>query len=54
MLVVLQQEKQLLLSELRGHFDISNKLWDTSLKTLTKNQLLVVSKENDLLLIRLA
>jgi lysyl-tRNA synthetase class 2 len=50
----MQQEKQLLLSELRGHFDISNKLWDTSLKTLTKNQLLVVSKENDLLLIRLA
>ena len=50
----MQQEKQLLLNELRGHFDISNKLWDTSLKTLTKNQLLVVSKENDLLLIRLA
>ena len=50
----MQQEKQLLLSELRGHFDISNKLWDTSLKTLTKNNLLVVSKENDLLLIRLA
>ena len=50
----MQQEKQLLLSDLRGHFDISNKLWDTSLKTLTKNQLLVVSKENDLLLIRLA
>ncbi len=50
----MQQEKQLLLGELRAQFDISNKLWDTSLKTLTKNQLLVVSKENDLLLIRLA
>ena len=49
----MQQEKQLLLGELRAQFDISNKLWDTSLKTLTKNQLLVVSKENDLLLIRL-
>ena len=49
----MQTEKQLLLSELRGHFDISNKLWDTSLKTLTKNQLLTVYKEGDLLLIKL-
>ena len=49
----MQQEKQLLLSELRTHFDISNKLWDNSIKTLTKNQLLAVSKENDLLFIRL-
>jgi lysyl-tRNA synthetase class 2 len=49
----MQTEKQLLLSELRGHFDISNKLWDTSLKTLTKNQLLTVFKEGDLLLMKL-
>jgi lysyl-tRNA synthetase class 2 len=49
----MQQEKQLLLSELRTHFDISNKLWDTSLKTLTKNQLLAVSKEDDQLLVKL-
>jgi lysyl-tRNA synthetase class 2 len=49
----MQTEKQLLLSELRGHFDISNKLWDNSLKTLTKNQLLTVYKEGDLLLIKL-
>ncbi|MEY4991923.1 MAG: lysine--tRNA ligase [Bacteroidota bacterium] len=49
----MQQEKQLLLSELRTHFDISNKLWDTSIKTLTKNQLLTVSKEADLLWIKL-
>jgi hypothetical protein len=49
----MQQEKQLLLSELRTHFDISNKLWDNSIKTLTKNQLLAVSKEDDLLFIRL-
>jgi lysyl-tRNA synthetase class 2 len=48
----MQQEKQLLLSELRGYFDISNKLWDTSLKTLTKNQLLTVYKEGDLLLVK--
>jgi len=49
----MQTEKQLLLSELRGHFDISNKLWDNSLKTLTKNQLLTVYKEGDLLLVKL-
>jgi lysyl-tRNA synthetase class 2 len=49
----MQQEKQLLLGELRAQFDISNKLWDTSIKTLTKNQLLAVSKEGDLLLIKL-
>jgi lysyl-tRNA synthetase class 2 len=49
----MQTEQQLLLSELRGYFDISNKLWDTSLKTLTKNQLLTVFKEGDLLLVKL-
>lgn len=46
-------KKQLLLSELRTHFDISNKLWDTSLKTLTKHQLLSVFKEGELLLVKL-
>ena len=48
----MQAEKQLLLSELRAHFDISNKLWDTSLKTLTKQQLLSVFKEDELLLVK--
>ena len=48
----MQAEKQLLLSELRAHFDISNKLWDTSLKTLTKQQLLGVFKEGELLLVK--
>ena len=48
----MQVEKQLLLSELRAHFDISNKLWDTSLKTLTKHQLLCVFKEGELLLVK--
>lgn len=48
----IQQEKQMLLSELRTHFDISNKLWDTSLKTLTKNQLLTVFKDGELLLVK--
>jgi lysyl-tRNA synthetase class 2 len=49
----MQADKQLLLSELRTHFDISNKLWDTSLKTLTKHQLLSVFKEGELLLVKL-
>ncbi len=48
----MQAEKQLLLSELRAHFDISNKLWDTSLKTLTKQQLLGVFKEDELLFVK--
>ena len=49
----LKKEKQLLLGELRAQFDISNKLWDTSLKTLTKNQLASVFKENELLFVKL-
>jgi lysyl-tRNA synthetase class 2 len=49
----MQAEKQLLLGELRVHFEISNKVWDTSLKTLTKNQLLTVFKEGELLMIKL-
>jgi lysyl-tRNA synthetase class 2 len=49
----MKQEKQMLLGELRAQFDISNKLWDTSLKTLTKNQLLAVSKEDALLFVKL-
>jgi len=49
----MKQEKQMLLGELRAQFDISNKLWDTSLKTLTKNQLLAVSKEGELLFVKL-
>ena len=49
----MQVEKQLLLGELRAHFEISNKVWDTSLKTLTKNQLLTVFKEGELLMIKL-
>jgi lysyl-tRNA synthetase class 2 len=49
----MKQEKELLLSELRAQFEISNKLWDTSLKTLTKNQLLAVTKVDDLLYVKL-
>lgn len=49
-----QSEKQLLLGELRAGFEISNKLWDTSIKTLTKNNLVSVFKEGDLLWVKLA
>jgi lysyl-tRNA synthetase class 2 len=50
---VMKNHKELLLGELRSQFDISNKQWDTSVKTLTKNNLLKVSKEEDNLIIRL-
>lgn len=49
----IQEKGQILLVELRSLFDISNKLWDTSIKTLTKNKLVSVSKENDLLIVKL-
>jgi len=48
----MQQASQMLLGELRAEFEISNKLWDTSIKTLTKNQLLSVFKEDDLLFVK--
>jgi len=50
---VMKNEKEKVLVELRSKFDISNKQWDTSIKTLTKNNLLKVSKEEDQLIIRL-
>lgn len=50
---VMKNEKEKVLGELRSKFDISNKQWDTSIKTLTKNNLLKVSKEEDQLIIRL-
>jgi len=49
----IQAEKQLLLGELRAAFEISNKLWDTSIKTLTKNNLVSVFKDGELLLVKL-
>ena len=45
--------KACLLPELRGQFDYSNKAWDTSIKTLTKNKLLAVSKEGGELWIKM-
>ena len=49
----IQAEKQLLLGELRAAFEISNKLWDTSIKTLTKNNLVSVFKDGELLFVKL-
>lgn len=48
-----QEKGEILLTELRALFDISNKLWDTSIKTLTKNKLVSVSKENEELIVKL-
>jgi lysyl-tRNA synthetase class 2 len=49
----MKMNNEMLLADLRSKVDMSNKQWDTSLKTLTKNNLLKVSKEEDLLYIRL-
>lgn len=50
---VMKSHGEMPLSALRSKFDISNKVWDTSIKTLTKNNLVKVSKENEQLLIKL-
>jgi len=50
---VMLGESELELSSLRTKFSMSNKQWDTSIKSLTKQNLLKVSKEDDVLIIRL-
>lgn len=45
--------EEILLPDLRQKFDMSNKAWDVSLKNLTKNQLLKVSKEGENLYVRI-
>jgi lysyl-tRNA synthetase class 2 len=50
----MQKLGESVLPELRAQFaDMSNKVWDNSVKTLTKNNLLKVSKEEEVLYIRL-
>ena len=50
----MQKQGESILPEFRAQFaDMSNKVWDNSLKTLTKNNLLKVSKEHEILYIRL-
>ena len=50
---VMLGENEMELSVLRTRFSMSNKQWDTSLKSLTSQNVLKVLKEGDLLLIRL-
>jgi lysyl-tRNA synthetase class 2 len=45
-------ENEMELPELRNKFSMSNKQWDTSIKSLTKQNLLKVSKEDDKLIVR--
>jgi hypothetical protein len=44
-------ENEMDLSALRAKFEMSNKQWDTSLKSLTKQNLLkVIKRDNDLII----
>ena len=53
-LAAMQKQGESVLPELRAQFaEMSNKVWDNSVKTLTKNNLMKVSKENEILYIRL-
>lgn len=49
---VMLGESEIELSTLRSRFSMSNKQWDNSIKSLTKQNLLRVSKEDDVLIIR--
>jgi lysyl-tRNA synthetase class 2 len=49
---VMLGEDEIPLASLRSKFAMSNKQWDNSLKSLTKQNLLKVSKENEELIIR--
>jgi len=49
---VMKVEKELELPELRAKFEMSNKAWDTSIKALTKNNLVKVTKEEERLMVR--
>ena len=49
---VMLGESESEMSTLRSRFSMSNKQWDNSIKSLTKQNLLRVSKEDDVLIIR--
>jgi len=51
---VMKAEKEIELPTLKAKFDMSNKAWDISIKTLTKNNLLKVSKVDDKLIVSTA
>ncbi|MBN9294651.1 MAG: lysine--tRNA ligase [Flavobacteriia bacterium] len=52
-LEVMEKQRSMNLTELKEQMGLSNKAWDTSVKTLTKNNLLKVEKADDTLLIHL-
>jgi len=52
-LEVMEKQKSMNLTELKEQMGLSNKAWDTSVKTLTKNNLLKVEKADNTLLIHL-
>jgi lysyl-tRNA synthetase class 2 len=49
---VMLGENEMELSSLKSKFSMSNKQWDNCLKSLTKQNLLKVSKENEILIVR--
>lgn len=50
---ILEKAKEIDLNELKSQAGLSNKQWDTSIKALTKMGVASVTKENDLLTVRL-
>ena len=50
----MKELKELQLFQLKEKFEMSNKVWDTSVKTLTKNNLIKVTKESEELWVRLS
>ena len=50
----MKELKELQLFQLKEKFEMSNKVWDTSIKTLTKNNLIKVTKESEELWVRLS
>ena len=50
----MKELKELQLFQLKEKFEMSNKVWDTSIKTLTKNNLIKVTKELEELWVRLS
>ena len=50
----MKELKELQLFQLKVKFEMSNKVWDTSIKTLTKHNLIKVTKELEVLWVRLS
>ena len=50
----MKELKELQLFQLKEKFEMSNKVWDTSIKTLTKHNLIKVTKELEVLWVRLS